>query len=73
MHIIPKELPHLERLGVCAMCGKKLPPLPPNEFDDRLFCGGICTLRAVQGEGREGLKISEQELRDLPVKYAYKN
>jgi hypothetical protein len=73
MHYVLAELPFLEHFGSCAMCGAKLPALPPGTFDDRMFCGGICTLRAVRGDGREELKISEKELRDLPVQSAFKN
>lgn len=73
MYYVLAELPFLERFGSCSLCGTKLPPLPEGAFDDRMFCSGLCTLRAVHGEGREGLKISPQELRDLPVKSAYKN
>lgn len=73
MHYVLAELPFLKRFGLCAMCGKKLPPLPEGTFDDRMFCGGICTLRAIHGEGREELRISERELQDLPVSNPYKN
>jgi hypothetical protein len=73
MHYVLAELPFLKRFGSCAMCGKKLTALPEGTFDDRMFCGGICTLRALHGDGREELKISERELRDLPVKSVYRN
>jgi hypothetical protein len=53
MHYILAELLFLEQIGSCAMCGTKLPTLPEGTFDDRMFCGGDCTLLALHAGNEE--------------------
>jgi len=53
MHVILAELPFLEQIGSCALCGIKLPTLPDRTFDDRMFCGGDCTLLALHAGNEE--------------------
>ena len=47
MQINLNLLTHIEEIGSCAKCGTKLPALPEGTFDDRMFCGGDCTLLAL--------------------------
>ena len=54
MKIDLRRLPYLENIGSCAMCGKKLPPLPKDASDDRLFClNSACALLALHAGNEE--------------------